>query len=114
MFENPRAMFDSSALWIGCGVIQPGDARVHDGTRTHGAGLKGDPQIAIGEPLAAKLLRCVPYRQYFGVRGRVVKIASPVVPLGDDNAPVDDHGGNGDFSRNLRPARQVERPIHMW
>jgi hypothetical protein len=71
---------------------------VNDRARTHGAGLKADPQIAAVESFVAQNLRRGANRQHFGM-GRGVTLRPGQIMGGRNNHPVLDHNrANRHFS----------------
>ncbi|MGB7847457.1 MAG: hypothetical protein WBL63_17725 [Candidatus Acidiferrum sp.] len=71
--ENFEAGSECTPLWIVGGVYEPGDARLNNGTGTHGAGLESDVQSGAAKAVVAEKASALADNDNFGVgRGIVV------------------------------------------
>jgi hypothetical protein len=92
---------------------QAPDARVDHGPGAHGAGLEGDVQRGVEEPVARERLPGRPQRDHLGVRARIVRAYRLVPAFGDYRAVVDDDRAHGYFPSRLRLPRQLQCPPHI-
>ena len=112
VLEHPRTVLDRAALGIGRGVIQPGDARVDNRARAHGARLERDPQLAAFQPLVTKRQGGGANRRDLGMRGRIVRPARRVAAFADHNAILDHHRADRHHARGGGRPREIERARH--
>ena len=105
-----------AAVYAGLGITRTvndaADSRMHDGARTHGAGLQRDEQLATRQTVVAKHPRCVAQGGNFGM-GRRIALANRRIEPTSDNGSVEDHdGGNRHLPATLGSARQlVNNPL---
>jgi large subunit ribosomal protein L28 len=92
LVEQAGAVGDGSAFGVVGPIIEPRDAGVGDGARTHRAGFKGHPQLASGQPVVAHRRRSFAQSDDFGM-GRGVVAFERTVRAAPDNLPVLDHDG---------------------
>ena len=89
------------------------DARVDHRPGAHGAGLEGDVQRGVEQPVARERLPGRPQRDHLGVRARIVRAYRLVPAFGDYRAVVDDDRAHGYFPSRLRLPRQLQCPPHV-
>src|SRR5690242_3341203 len=115
---EPRAreQIDDAAAGARLGVVRAEDEaaqpRVHDRPGAHDAGLEGDIEIAIGQPVVAQRGGGVAQRRDLRVRGRIAGGDRGVAALADDPAVADKDRAYRDFAAALRRARELDRLAH--
>ena len=88
------------------------DPAMDDRSRAHGAGLLGHVEVAVGETPVAEGLLGLAEGKHLGVGGGVAQGLDLVVGAGDDRAPLDDDGTNGDFAGLERAPRLAQGLLH--
>jgi hypothetical protein len=91
----------------------PPNTGLHQSSRAHGAGLKGDEQGAVVEapisPQASGLLQ----RHQFGMaEGLLVSFAPVAAPAHGHSLAIHDHGGHGNLSLAAHQLGVPEQPLH--
>jgi len=110
--EDFEAGADRAAFGVVGAVGEARDTSLDDGARTHAAGLDGDVEGCIGEPVVAEQAGSIAKDNNFGVGGGVVVANGAVAGSGEDLAVMDEHGADGDFAGCGRAARFRERCLH--
>ncbi len=101
----------SAGFGVGGAENHTPQARVQHGTAAHGAGLEGDEQFAVVEPVVSQRLRCRPQRLHLGVRGRVVPAPRGVVAGADHPALMHHHRTHRHLTqRRTQPGLRQRQP----
>ena len=82
------------------------------GAAAHGAGLQGDVERAVLQPVVAQLLCCSAQSDDFSMRRRVVALHRSVAPGGNYLALAHHHGAHGHFAVLRRRTRLGQRQAH--
>ena len=108
LVEHARAMFDRAALGIAGCVVELRDPGMGYRARAHRARFQRDPQIAIGEPLVAELLRRRADGDDLRMGGRIV-IAAGFQGIDDDfNITTLGRGGSDTTATALAAVLQAD------
>ena len=105
-------MLDAAAFGIGSSVEEPGNASVGNGTCAHGAWLKRDPQVAIGQAIGAKRHAGRTDSDNFGVCRGVVARAGGVSTGGDDLAVAHHDSADRHFAISGCLLGTIKRTAH--
>ena len=87
-----------SRLGVVGGVDKAGDARMEDGSGTHGAGFERDVEGAVCEAVVAKMKAGLAEGDDLGVGGGVTVSEDAVLAATDDLVSVDDDGAYGNLA----------------
>ena len=112
LVEDAGAMLDTAALGIGGAKIEPADAEQGYGLSAHGAGLKGDVEVAAGKPGIAQVGGGGPKRQHLGVGRGIVALFRPVAGGGQHHALAHYHGAHRDLAAIGGGPRFIEGTDH--
>ena len=82
--EKPATVFDGSHLLVGCGKIQPPEARKRNRPGAHGAGLQRHIDIAVNQPLGVQQRGGGADRQHLGMGGGVFQFQRAIAGAGED------------------------------
>ena len=112
LLKETHAAFDSSALRIGCAVIQAPNARERRGCRAHRARFKGHIQVGVGQPLNP-LGGCSGLdRQDLSVRQGVAAFTHAVTGLRNHDAMTDKHRPDRHFAPFRGQSRLFQSDFH--
>lgn len=95
-------------LGIVCGKHNPADTGMHNGTGTHGTGLKRDIQGGSRQPIVTYPGGGIPQRHDLRVGGRVLQCNGPVPAFADNLAFQYDHSTYRHFALGFSPLRQQQ------
>src|SRR4051794_20880703 len=96
--KEPHAGIHRAALGIGRAVIEPADPGERNSACAHGAGLQGDIEVAIDQPLGPDGLGRLPDRQNFGMCRRIAVGQRPIAGGGDHLVTPDDDAPDRNFA----------------
>jgi hypothetical protein len=104
---------DSARFRIGRAEDEAPNARIHERSRAHGAGLERDEERAIVEPPMPAHPGSRPDGNDFRVRRRVFVELAPVLSTGKfDPVRPDDDGTDGNVSVGRRATRLIDGNLH--
>ena len=110
--KKPNAGFYGSSLRVGGAIIEAANSRMGDCTRTHGAGLNRDIEIAVGKTVPRERFCSRAKDKNLRVRGGILVSQSAVSGTGNDFAILHDDSAHRHLARAHRGDRHLQRQIH--
>ena len=102
-----------AGLRIGRAVDHARDARMHDRTGAHHAGLERHVQRRSWKAIVAAVPAGIAQRLHFRMRGRIAEGDVAIPTFADDFAVLHDNSADRHLAvARLRMARKFERPVH--
>jgi len=112
--EDVRPVLDAAALGIASAEIEPAQPRQRNGRRAHRAGLQGDVDVSLAEPLGADDLAGMADRQHLRMSGGIGKAARLVAGRRQHRAVCcHDHRADRHFAARGRALRLDKGDHHV-
>ena len=112
MVDDLHDAADGSGLGIARAVDQPRNARMHDRSGAHRAGLQRDVKLAAAEPVIAQRARGFAQRQNLGVRVGSLAEITWFQPRPTMLSLAHHHRADRNLARNFGQPRQPQRLFH--